>query len=62
MLMEQAVVVVHQGSDKAGYRGAMVVLLVDEVPKGVKDVAGRLLVFLANGQLEVAHLSIKGNG
>jgi len=59
LLMEQAVVVVHQGSDKARGRGAMVVWLVDEVPKGVEDVAGCLQILIAYGQLKVAQLSIK---
>ena len=60
LLMEEAIVVVHQGGNEAGDRGAIVVLLVDEMPKGVEDVAGRLLFFLSDRQLEVAHLAVKG--
>ena len=62
LLMEQTVVVVHQGSNKAGDCGTMVVWLVYEVPKGVEDVAGRLQILIADRQLEVTHLSVKGRG
>ena len=40
----------------------MVVFLVDKVPKGFEDIAGGLLVFDRNGQLEVANLAVKCRG
>ena len=60
LLVEQAVVVVHQGGNETGGRGAMVVRLVYEVPNGVEDVAGCLQILIAYGQLKVAHLAVKG--
>ena len=62
LLIEQMVVVMHQGGYKIGGRGAMIVFLVDEVPKGVEDVAGGLLIYFRSGQLEVVHLTVKGRG
>ena len=50
---------VHQGSDETRGRWAVIVFLVDKMPKGFEDIAGGLLVFYAGRHLEVSHLAIK---
>ena len=61
-MTEQTVVVVHQCSDESRGRWAVIVFLVEKMPKGIEDIAGGLLVFYAGRHLEVSHLAIKSRG
>ena len=54
------VIVMHQCSNYCGNGGAVVVGLMDDVPKRFDDVAGRGYIVGCDGNLEVAHLSVEG--
>ena len=54
------VVVVHQGGDEHVERRMMIVGLMHQLPESFNDVVCSLQISLADGQLEVAHLSIEG--
>ena len=60
LLLEQLVVVVHQGCHEGCGCRTVIVRLADEVPETVEDVTGGGNVGLRGRQLDVAHLTIQG--
>ena len=61
-MTEQTVVVVHQCSDESRGRWAVIVCLVDKMPKGFEDIAGGLLVFYAGRHLDMFSDNAASNG
>ena len=58
--MKQMVVMVHLGSDKGSDSGTVIVAgSMHRLPDGVEDLFGNGDVFIADVQLEVAHLTVE---
>ena len=53
------VIVMHQCSNYCGNGRAVVVGLMDDVPKRVDDVTGRGYIVGCDGNLEIAHLAVE---